>query len=302
MTFQDANPRDGAVGCSTLIYLATAAYLAIGVLTYLAWRISGNPAWIDGFFGLPGGLLTVALALVQLTYSVRLCSQFLSGEPLNRAWQLISASAGCDLVSSLNVQIFSVDSFWNPVTHLAGWSKSSGATIRQVGLIAGGPLRFALLALGLLYTLRIYRRSGFLGRLTRADWTLLSVVAIYVINEFRDLWIALQHGKHPALGEILNWPVDPLLWVLLAEAMLLYRSTRRMGPGWIGRCWVAFSAGIALVVLGDISIWAMSYGYLPYPWSSIGWYLWLPSSAAFAVAPVYQMDVIRKASSRRFTR
>jgi hypothetical protein len=302
VTGKAASPRNGTVGCSTLIYLATGAFLMVGILACIAWRVSGNSAWIDGFFGLPSGLLTVALAVVQLTYSVHLCSQFLSGEPLYRVWLLISASAGCDLVSSLNVQIFSVDAFWNPATHMAGWSRSSGAAIRQIGLTAGGPLRFTLLALGLLYALRIYRRSGFLGRLTLADYTLLTVVAAYVINEFRDLWIALQQGKHPAWGEILNWPVDPLLCILLAEAMLLYRSTQRMGPGWIGRCWVAFSAGISLVVLGDISIWAMNYGYLPYPWSSIGWYLWLPSSAAFAVAPVYQMDVIRKASARRSTR
>ena len=300
--FRNASPRRGAVGCSTLIYLATAAFLAVGILACVAWRASGNPAWVDGFFGLPSGALTVALTVVELTYSVRLCRQFSRGEPLYRAWQWIAASAACDAAGSLAVQIFSVDAFWNPVSHIAGWSRNTGAVIRQIGQTTGGPLRFTLLALGLLYGLGIYRRSGFLGRLSRADWTLLTVVAIYVVNEFRDLWIALQHGKHPALGEILNWPVDPLLCLLLAEAMLLYRSTRRMGPGWIGRCWVAFSVGIGLVALGDISIWAMNYGYLPYPWSSIGWYFWLPSSAAFALAPVYQMDVIRKATSLRITR
>ena len=290
------------MGCPTLLYLATGAFLAVAILACVAWRISGNPRWIDWVFGLPGGLLTVTLAVVELTYSVRLCGQFLRGEPLYRAWQWIAASAACDVVSSLNVQILSVDSFWNPLSHIAGWSRNTGAAIRQVGLTAGGPLRFSLLALGLLYALRMYRRSGFLGHLRTADWTLLTVIAVYVINEFRDLAIALHLGKHPPLPEILNWPVDPLLWVLLAEAMLLYRSTRRMGPGWIGRVWVAFSAGIFLVVLGDFSIWAMNYGYLPYPWSSIGWFFWLPSSAAFALAPVYQMDVIRKASSRRVTR
>jgi len=67
----------------------------------------------------------------------------------------------------------------------------------------------------------------------------------------------------------------------------------------VNRCWIAFSMGIALVVLGDICIWANAYGYLRNSWSYIEWYVWLPAGAAFALAPVYQMEVIQKASSFR---
>ena len=285
------------MGCSSLIFLATSAYLLIGLLTYVAWQVSGNPRWIDDFFRVPGSLLTVCFTVVQFTYAVRLRGHFSIDEPLYRAWQLISYSAACDFVSTVAIQILSANSVWNPLTHLSSWSKSWETGIRQFGLTVGGPLRFTLLAAGLLFALRIYHRSGFLGRLVTVDWLLLLLVALYVIKEFWDLWNALQHGKQPGWAEMANWPVDPLLCVLLAEAMLLYRSTRRMGPGWVGRCWVAFSVGIGLVALGDICIWANAYGYLPYPWSNIGWYLWLPAGAAFALAPVYQWEVIEKASS-----
>lgn len=290
------------MGCTTLILLATAVYLVIGLLTYVAWQVSGNQAWIDEFFRVPGSLLTVSLSLIQLTYAIRVCGQFSFGEPLYLAWQLISASAACDLVGSLTVQVFSANSPWNPLAHLAGWSKEWATNIHQVGLTAGGTLRFALLAAGLFYALRIYRQSGFLGRLIVTDWAVLAGVGLYVIKEFWDVAVALQHGKQPGWAEVSLWPVDPLLCLLLAQAILLYRSTQRMGPGWVGRCWLAFSAGIALIVLGDLTIWAAAYGYLPYPWSNIQWYLWLPASAAFAMAPVYQMEVIQKASSQESRR
>ena len=287
-----AIPKSGskgrAIGWSTLILAVTAAYLAVGLGTYAAWQISGNAAWIDDFFRVPGSLLMVSLSLVQVVFAWRVRGQFSRGEPLYAAWQLIALSAACDFVATLAIQIFS---------NLGSNSRSQ--LVRQCGLTVGGPVRFALLAAGLLFALQVYRRSGFLGRLAAVDWVLLAGAVLYVMREFWDLWIALQHGKKPDWAEIANWPVDPLLCLLLAEAMLLHRSARRMGPGWVGRCWRAFSAGIVLVVLGNVSIWAAAYGYLPYPWSNIGWYVWLPASAAFAIAPVYQMEVIQKAGGER---
>ena len=286
------------MGCSTMIFVGTVAYLVIGLFSYVAWQITGNPAWVDQFFRVPGSLLAVCLSLVQLVFAVRVRSQFSRGESLYLAWQLISLSAACDVLSVLTVQVFSATSPWNPLAHFAAWSENWARSIRQVGLFAGGPLRFTLLAAGLLFALRMYRQSGFLGRFTPVDWLLLAVAACYLLSEAADVGIALQHGKKPGWGEIAGWPVDPLLCLLLAEAILLYRSARRMGSGWVGRCWIAFSVGIVLVILGDVSIWANAYGYLPYPWSNIEWYLWLPAGAAFAMAPVYQMEVIQRAASR----
>lgn len=269
------------VGCSTLILLATAAYLAAGLFTYVAWQITGNQAWIDFFFRWPGALISVGLSAVELLFALRVCRQFAPGEPLLAAWRLIALSAGCDLVSSVAVQLLSPHWPW----------------LRDYGLAVGGPLRFALLAAGLYFALQVYRQSGFLARLAAVDWIVLMVVAVYIVREGRDLGVAFHHGKHLKWAEAINWPVDPLLCLLLAEAMLLYRSARRMGWGWVTRCWVAFSAGIVLVILGDISIWAFNYGFLPYPWSNITWYLWLPAGAAFALAPVYQMEVIQRAGA-----
>jgi hypothetical protein len=129
------------------------------------------------------------------------------------------------------------------------------------------------------------------------DALLLTAFAAYCIREGMDLVAALRMGKQPPLREILLWPVDPVLWLLLAEAILLHRSVQRTGMGLIGRCWRTFSAGIFLVLLGDVMIWATAYGYLPWPWSSLQWYVWMPASASFALAPAYQLEAIRWASS-----
>jgi hypothetical protein len=95
-----------------------------------------------------------------------------------------------------------------------------------------------------------------------------------------------RQGKKPfPLAEILNFPVNPLLWVLLAEALLLFRSVRKMGAGWVSKCYGAFSAGIFLILVGNVAIWATHWGYLPWPWSALGWYVWIPAAAAFALAP-----------------
>ena len=55
----------------------------------------------------------------------------------------------------------------------------------------------------------------------------------------------------------------------------------------------AFAAAIALTALGDIGIWATWNGYLPWPWSSMGWYVWFLASGAYALGPAYQVHAFR---------
>ena len=299
MASRSVHPPKSAVrgaSAATVVYWALALFLAGAAAFYITWQVSNNVLWVDFFFRVPGSLLSIAFSVVQLLMSLRVCAEFSPGEPLFIAWRLVSLSAVCDLVSNV-AQVLSADPRWNPLSLLPGFSKIWSDTIRHVGQTSGGPLRFALLALGLFYALRMYGKTGFLARLRLRDRVLVLMTAAYVFKEFLDLWAALQRGKHPQFAEVLNWPVDPLLCLLLAEAMLLYRSTQQMGAGWVSRTWVAFCVGIALVVLGDSMTWATAYGYLRYPWSNVQWFVWMPAAAAFAVAPIYQLEVIRKASS-----
>lgn len=291
-SIRDTSP----LGCATFIALVTAAHLAVGLAVLAVYLLSGNAVWVEQFFRVPGALLLLALAGMQLAYSFLAWRGFDPGEPMRAAWGFISLAAAWEVAGTLAIQILSSGTIMNPLRGAAFWPDAAG-WIRDAGHIAGGTCRFACLATGLFYALRVYRHAGFLARLLWPDRLILLGLAGYIVWEFADLGIAIQHGKHPAAAEMAEWPVDPLLWVLLLEAMLLYRSVRAMGPGWIGRCWMAFGVGVALVSLGDISSWAFAYGYLRWPWVALGWYVWLPASAAFALAPAYQLHAMRAASA-----
>ena len=91
---------------------------------------------------------------------------------------------------------------------------------------------------------------------------------------------------------VLGWPTDPLLWILLSQALRLYRSAREMGSGFVGSCWSSFSIGVFLVTLGDVTMWATKMGYISWEWRVLEWYISLPAAAAFALAPLYQLHAI----------
>lgn len=290
---------DWSRACGMSILVIVSAYLTVGLLAFAYWQFTGNIAWVEEYFRLPGALALVLLAAAELLFCLGVQREYSRAQPMRKSWNLIVISAGCDLAGALFVQILSAQTAMNPLSHTDWWSGPRAATLREYGLLIGGSFRFAFLAAGLFQALRVYRKSGFLARLAVIDWVLLAAIGAYVVREAGDVIFAIQHGKHPNPAEILAWPTDPLLWLLLAECMLLYRSVCEMGPGSTGRCWKAFSLGVALVATGDIAIWATNYGYLPWPWSSLGWYIWLPAAAAFAMAPAYQLEAVHRAYAIR---
>lgn len=270
-----------------------ATYLA-GTMVFSVWQVAGSDSWIEDLFRSPGALLLVSFSGVGLYFSLRVWRGFEAGEPMRRAWQLITLSAAADFAASLLVQIFGTQLRLNPLSY-SGDGSSLPTLWRSAGLMLGGTCRFAMLAVGLLLVILIYRRAGFLGRLAAIDWAVLAISGVFIFREALEVVLRARNGKPFTATEIFNLPVDPLLWVLLWQSLLLFRSVRQMGLGWIGKCYGAFSVGIVLVLLGDLTIWATNWGYLPWPWSSLGWYVWIPAAGAFAVAPALQWEAMRSA-------
>ena len=279
---------------ASLIARITAAYLAIGVLAFVVWQITGNPAWTIEFFRVPAAVLMVCLALTEFWLASTVIHHFSTDDLLRPGWTLIACSAGCQLAGMVCSQILGVSSRINPLSVLPGHGLLIALT-RSIGLLIGGTFRFALLAAGLHFALKAYRQAGFMGRMRWMDWVVCTVFAGFLLRNVADVVVAIRAGKTPDIWEVLGWPVDPLLWVLLLQALLLFRSASQMGNGRIALCWKAFSAAIFLTALGDVGLWAVNYGYLPWPWSAVTWYLWLPAAAAFARAPAFQLEVIRDA-------
>jgi hypothetical protein len=270
-------------------------YLVIGLAGFVAWQITGNFRWVRDFFQIPGALLALFLAATQFWFARRALDHFEPGEPMRIAWMCITASAGFDVANVVLSQILGRPSVLNPMQLVGAWSPITGEELRKVGIMMGGTCRFSLLALGLWFALRGYRRAGLLGRLHAINWLTLAVMGVYVLAEIGEIGGVLRGSQPVPLHVIIGWPVDPFLWLLLAQAMLLYRSAQQMGPGWVARCWVAMAAGVFLVLVGDVALWATNWGYLPWPWSGLEWYIWPVAGAAFALAPMYQVEAILRA-------
>jgi hypothetical protein len=275
------------------ILAVTGAFLAGAIAAQILWYQTGNDRLAVAYVQAPGAAVLVALPAAAAWLSHLVSREFSRREPLLAAWRLITGSAFLDFCGQCAAQVLAVNFRGNPVVLLDWWSPGVGEGLRQWGLFLSGPCRFALLALALYYALEAYRRSGFLGRFGRLNW--LVVAAIEAFATAAAIW----QGKGPGLGEIVRYPTDPLLFVLLIEAMLLYNSALEMGGGWVGSCWKSMGVGVFLVSTGDMIIMATNYGYLIWPWTSIGWYVWFPAAAAFAIAPTYQLDAVARARSSR---
>jgi hypothetical protein len=272
-------------------------YLLLGLISLAAWQITGSFLWVRDYFRSPGALLFVFLAGAQFWFSRKVLDHFGAREPMRMAWVCITASAGFDLAGALLVQILSGETVFNPLQLTPWWSQPTADALRRVGLMLGGTCRFSMLALGLWFALRAYRRSGLLGRLNTINWIGLGAMGVYIAIEMKEIGGVLRSGAPVPFNVIVGWPVDPFLLLLLAQAMLLYRSAQQMGPGWITRCWNAMAVGVFVILLGDVMLWAGNWGYLPWPWSAFGWYIWPVAGTAFALAPMYQLEAILRAGT-----
>lgn len=281
---------------SSLLWV-TAAYLAIGFAAFAGWRLTGEDDWVEGYFQIPGALLACFLALVELWFSLRVLGNFSSEEPLFSVWLCIAGSSGFDLAGTICSQILGAKTPLNPFAGMSWWPDYR-PIFHEYGWLLSGTGRFGLLTLALWLVLGVYRRNRLLSRLQAVDWIACALMAVYVVREVLDM-AAASHHRRLTLLEIAGWPVDPLLLLLLGESLLLYRSAQQAGWGLVGRCWSAMSVGAALVCIGVVALWAERWGILPWPWSSLTWYLWLPAGAAFALAPVYQLEAIEQAREAR---
>jgi hypothetical protein len=148
-----------------------------------------------------------------------------------------------------------------------------------------------LLACGLSFVLRAYRRSGLFPHLARWVWLLAAVLVMYTVHEAKLLQTLLRSGKASGGFQVLGWPSDPLLIVLLFEALCILRPVLGTGWGLIAKCWGAFAAGIALHAMGDILLWQ---GLLPEQARALGWFAWFLAGAAYALGPAYQLEAFRQ--------
>jgi len=278
-----------------LIGAITAAHLAFGLAVAMSAWLATKPVLLADFLQYPGALSLAAASAAGFWLSLRCWLQFSKNDLLRQAWLLIMLAAGADLVGSLCSRVLGAYTPLNPLMHtMTGWPSPAIKLLGRAGLLLRGPFQMALLACGLSFVLRAYRRSGLFPNLARWTWLLAGAWLLYTVHEAKLLQALLHTGKVSGGFQILGWPSDPLLIVLLFEAACILRPLLGTGWGLIARCWGAFAAGIALHALGDILLTAASQGSMSEPVRSIGWYAWFLAGAAYALGPAYQLEAFRR--------
>ncbi len=270
--------------------LATLIQTALGIGALISWRVTGVVAIVVDFFHYEGAIFFVLAGVAEIGFSYFCWRQFSKGETLGTAWCWIVVASVAHFTGAVLSQILGINSYLNPlvVAHIAA-KPALLESIRQIGLIVGGPVQMALLARGLWLLLGVYRQSKLFCRLTGSDWFMITVLILYTVREAWQVAALLVLGKAFNVYEAALWASNPLLIMLLIEAICIRRSLLSMGWGLIAKCWAAFVAAIVLTALGNIGIWATWNG-LAWPWSSITWYVWFLASGAYALGPAYQVQ------------
>lgn len=276
-----------------LILLATLVQVALGIGALISWQVTGVIAIVVDFFHYEGAMFFLLASAAEIGFSYFCWRQFSKGESLGTAWCWIVGASVAHFTGATLSQVLGIDSYLNPlvVAHVA-FKPAFLESIKQIGLIVSGPVQMALLARGLWLLLRVYRQSKLFCRLTGSDWFMITVLILYTVREAWQVAALLGLGKAFNVYEAALWASNPLLIMLLIEAICIRRSLLSMGWGLIAKCWAAFVAAIVLTALGDIGIWATWNG-LAWPWSSITWYVWFLASGAYALGPAYQVQAFR---------
>ncbi len=281
-----------------LVLWSTALLLVAGVGAFQAWWYTGNPFWIRAYFYYPGALFFLGCSSLGGWFAYRCWCEFAPGDLLRPAWFLITLSAVCQVAGGLASQVFSHQSHLNPLFYLpVGQREAAVSLALDLGRIFG-PLYMVFLGWGLLYVVRTCRGHGVLGRLHVVDYLQLAVVVLFTTYSLSSIASSVVTSQNwPSIATVIGWTSDPLLCVLLFEAILIRRSTANMGWGLISRCWLAFTVAVFLTSVGDIGLWMAGKHALPYALEVSSWYVWFIASAAYALGPVYQLQAIRCATS-----
>jgi hypothetical protein len=278
-----------------LIFWSILLLLLLALAAFSAWWATGNWMWMRAFFDYPGVLFFVGCSLLGLRLSYLCWRQFAPGDAMRPAWLLIVLFGLSQLTGGVIGHVLGGESFLNPLYYLA-----SGHGLIRTAAYTGrlfSPISMLFLAAGLFRVVQICRKNGVLAGLKTFDFLLLGIVTVYTIHYFTAVVFSSQHPEGPVTADkIFTWMSDPLLCVLLLQAILIRRSAANMGWGLIARCWVAFTAAIFFTSVGDIGLWASARGTIPFGLQAASWYVWYPATACFAAAPAYQLQAMLRAT------
>lgn len=283
------------------IWRVCAIHYAIGMAAYLHFLVTGSYRYLTWYFLLFGTTFFLLTTAAEFYLAFECRAGFERDEPMRMTWTFIALSSLSRFVAAALVSL----DHWRDGNGSSALAVILPKGLAHAGEVIGGPLSMIFLAIALSRVLTIQYRFGVLRGLTRIDMLLIAVIITYTLREFASIVGYLGPSyPSPSITKAMLWTSDPLLSLLLVQAVLIRRSTIRVGMGLISRCWGMYVLAIVTTVAGDASIWAVGEGLISAPaLIALTWYIWFFSAAAFASAPAYQLAAmtmpLHRASERR---
>jgi hypothetical protein len=286
---------DGLESAPRWIFTFLGAYATVTLLVLYLWNAAGQVFSIQGTSDSTSALSATGMAAVSLWLCLVVWRSFPAGSPLRFTWMLLALAAAAQATSGVLTDFLGTNWLLNPLL----WSEQpkSGliGQIRQAALIAGGPMRLALLAAAMLAVLRVLRKYGFPVRPAAADWAVSGIVCMFAFSRLGEACAATIAGRQIGQADWVSLAGLPILCVLSMEAMLLRRSVARMGKGLIARGWLVLGYGILLTVTGEAVLWVLSHFSQTLPLAMVSALMPLTIGSAFALVPAYQLVAQRRA-------
>lgn len=272
------------------IWRVCAIHFAIGMVAYLHFLVTGSYRYLSLYFLTLGTLFFLLTTAAEFFLAFECRAGFDADEPMRMAWTFIALSS---LARFVGAALISLD-HWHVASILGSRSSALAVVfpegLAQGGAVAGGPLSMVFLALALSRVLKIQHRFGVLGGLTVTDLLLIGLIVAFTLGQIPIIVRYLGPSyPPPPLAKAILWLSDPLLTLLLVQAVLIRRSVIRVGLGLISQCWGMYVIAILTTLAGDASIWAVSEGLLSERLIALTWYIWFFAPAAYASAPAYQL-------------
>ena len=286
---------DGLESAPRWILMFLGAYVTVSLFVLYLWNAAGQVFSIQGTSDSTSALSVTGMAAVELWLCLVVLRSFPAGSPLRSTWMLLTLAAAARAASGVLTDFLGSNWLLNPL--LWGEHPKSGliGQLRQAALIAGGPIRLALLAAAMLAVLRILRKYGFPVRPAFGDWAVSGIVCMFTLARFGEACAASLAGRQISQADWISLAGLPILCVLSMEAMLLRRSVARMGNGLISKGWVVLGYGILLTVAGEVVLWVLPHYSQTLPLAMVCALMPLTIGSAFALVPAYQLAAQRRA-------
>ncbi len=280
------------------LWAALGILLIVGFAAYVYFVVTGKYDALVALFDKLGVTFFVLVSGTEVYFAYRARSLFEPAEKMHGTWTLVLLSAFCRLTGTVLTGVLSKQVPWNPLVVQGTFRPDRAAALHDLGVAASGPAAMALMAWGLMRVLVLNRRLGILGRLTLLDKSLIAFILAFTALQFIDIGgVLLSDRARLSVQQSFMWLSDPLLALLLIQAVSIRRSVLNMGHGLVARCWGMMALGVAFTSAGDAAMWAETHGFIPVVIQPLEWFIWFFAFTAFASAPCYQVEAAREAQA-----